>query len=88
MTLKELNLCFQQRMEKIEQDREFDNRRTARICTIIANANRDSKKKPRPFKEDDFMPKKVEKKKKKMSVNQMATMLKTITIAYGGKVVR
>lgn len=87
MTIKELFLAYENRMKLIKEQNDFKNRRTARICCIIANANRDSKKKPRPFTEEDFMPKQKLKGKKKMNVNQMETMLKTITLAYGGKVV-
>ena len=31
--------------------------RTALIASVIANANRDAKVKPEPFKPEDFMPK-------------------------------
>ena len=31
--------------------------RTALIASVIANANRDAKAKPEPFKPEDFMPK-------------------------------
>lgn len=87
MTIKEIFTAYEQRMKLLKDKNDCENRRTARICCIIANANRDSKKKPRPFMEDDFIPKEKLKEKKKMNVNQMETLLKTITLAYGGKVV-
>lgn len=31
-------------------------KRTAALCSLIANCNRDAKKKPRPFTPDDFDP--------------------------------
>lgn len=87
MTVDEILNCYEGRMENIKHKNDFDNRRTARICMTIANAYRDKKKKPKPFSEDDFIPKeKLKNKKEKMTVNQMATILKAVTLAYGGKV--
>ena len=87
MTIAEIIKCYKYRMKKIEDEHEFNNRRTARICMILANINRDKKKKITPFKEDDFIPKKKLKNKKPMSVNEMALVLQTITLAYNGNVV-
>ena len=42
--------------DREKRDVEFKNRLTARICSIIANVNRDPKSKPQPWTESDFMP--------------------------------
>lgn len=85
MTLAEIELVYKARMNKLEMEIELKNRTTARICSIIANCNRDKKKQPRAFKEDDFMPKKKKTKDKKQSVKDMKTVLKMLTIMYEGK---
>lgn len=43
--------------------RERDETNYAKICWILAEINRNDKKKPRPYSIDDFMPKKVETSK-------------------------
>ena len=85
MTLHEISKVYEQRMKRIEFDNKSNDRRTARICSVLANIHRDSKKKKKPFSEDDFMPVKQEKKKPQ-SINTMAAILKAVTIANGGKV--
>jgi len=86
MTPKEFEKFAKQYLERTKLDRILADRRTARICSIIANVNRDIKKKPKPYTEDDFMPKEKEKKKEKMSINNMRGVLEAITIAFGGKI--
>lgn len=54
---------------------------SALICSVIANVHRG---KGKPYKPDDFMPK--EKKKEKMTINEMVEMLKVVTLANGGEV--
>lgn len=66
-------------VKRFELENELANRRTARICCLLANINRDKKHKKKPFTEDDFMPK-VEKPKKRQTVKQMETVLKMLTI--------
>lgn len=88
MTLNEIYEVYEHRMKRIEYDNKADDMRTARICSLIANIYRDSKKRRKPFTEDDFMPKKEEKKKEKkeQSIDQMASILMLITKANGGQV--
>jgi flagellar basal body rod protein FlgC len=59
--------------------------RMGMICSMIANANRNHKKKPTPFQPQDFMPKK-EQPKKAMTDKEMLNELKRVTILMGGKV--
>lgn len=65
---------------KLREERE--NRRVARICAVLANINRDPKKRPTPFSEDDFMPE--EKQAKKQTNEEMFNMVLALNKAYGG----
>lgn len=56
--------------------------RGALICSIIAEVNRDKKKRSRPFTPKDFML----KKKVKLTVEQMKNQIEAINIALGGEV--
>ena len=67
-------------------EKTIGDRRAARICSIIANVNRDKKKKPTPFSEEDFMPQEKKKKKKVMTNDEIANVCNAICIAYGGEV--
>jgi len=59
---------------------------TALICCVLANINRDKKKKPKPFTVDDFMPK-VVGRKKKQTPQQQFEIVKMLNAAFGGKVI-
>jgi hypothetical protein len=83
MTLKELEIAKNTFKEKEKNKNYAENQRTAMICCIIANANRDPKKKSTPFKINDFMP----QEKKKMTAEQIEKFLKMLTLAMGGDVV-
>lgn len=52
------------------------------ICSVIAEVNRDSKKRKKPFTPDDFMP----KKRRKLTGEQMVNQVEAINIALGGEV--
>lgn len=82
MTIREFEVYFEQTIKKIKRDDESNDRRTARICALLSNINRDKKKKPKPFTEDDFMP----KERKKMTNEELVNSMKIITIAFGGEV--
>lgn len=45
------------------------------ICSVIANVNRDEKKKPKPFIPEDFLPSFYRKVKKKQSSGEMREIL-------------
>jgi hypothetical protein len=57
---------------------DMDNWRAGQICSIVANVNRDPKKRPDPYKPQDFMPK---KKTKRMTAKQIKTVIKGV---FGG----
>ena len=85
MTIDEFLMYYEQQMEH-----EMDKMKThelfaARICAVIANVNRDKKKKSTPFKEKDFMSKE-QKKKKPMSTKQMVAVCEALTLAFGGEI--
>ena len=59
---------------------------TALICCVLANINRDKKKKPKPFTVEDFMPK-VVGKKEKQTPQQQFEVVKMLNQAFGGSVI-
>lgn len=61
---------------------EMLNYRAAMICSIIAEVNRNRKKRRKPFTPMDFMPK---KKKGKMTGEQMLEQVKTMNAVLGGE---
>jgi len=54
------------------------------ICSVIAEVNRDRKRRKKPFTPDDFMPKK--KAKVQLTGEQMKAQLGFINAALGGEV--
>jgi len=71
--------------KRYDEQQERQDYRAALICTVLAEINRDRKKRPRPFKPEDFMPKRG-RKQKPMTDEQMLAQAKIITAALGGKV--
>lgn len=61
------------------------NYRTALVCSVIAEVNRDKKKRKKPFTYVDFMPKK-KKVKKQLTGEEMKQQLGLINAALGGEV--
>jgi hypothetical protein len=60
----------------------------ARLCTVIANTSFHKDPKKRPYKEDEFMPKRKKVSKAKAvdrNPNDMLTMLRIMNAAAGGK---
>lgn len=57
--------------------------RAALICTILAEINRDRKKRPKPFKPMDFMP---QRERKHLNDEQIKKRLESINMMLGGKV--
>ena len=81
MTFREFEVYYRQQIQRMTDEAKLHERFAARICSIVANANRDAKKRRKPYSEDDFI---SGKEKKKMTAEQFATVLKTITLANGG----
>lgn len=66
------------------QDQENQDLRAALICSILANVNRDTKKRHKPFEPKDFMPQRRPTKPK--TDEQMKEDLAALTIALGGEI--
>lgn len=62
---------------------EKADRRVARICAVIANVNRNTKKRPEPFTEEDFIPKFDVPEKK--TNDELFNSVLAINKAFGGK---
>lgn len=79
MTPREFGLVFAGFMDRIKQG----DRWVGRICALMANMNRDPKKRPKPYTEDEFMPKTV--RERRQSPEQMLATVKALNRLYGGK---
>ena len=87
MTPLEIHQAQKFIIKRIKFENELADRRTARICCVLANINR--KKHSKAFKEEDFLPKKKKsRKERQMNVNDIATTLKMLTIMNGGTIIR
>lgn len=81
-TLAEFSEYYQQQMKKQEDEFKINERLLARFMCLFANANRDTKKQRRPYKIEDF----ITGEKKKQTPEQMANILKALTIGLGGEI--
>lgn len=70
--------------ERYLKEQESRDYRAALVCWILANAHRDTRKKPKPFEIKDFMPQRRPKKAK--TEEQMKDELTILNIALGGEV--
>jgi len=77
----------EQQAKRLENDEQANNMRVANVLCMLANINRDKKKKPQPYKVNDFMPKSKTENKESMDINIMAKMLEGFTKAHGGDVI-
>lgn len=77
MTLVQFNAL----VEQYNQVQEVLNFRTGLICAVIANVNRDPKKRRRAFKPRDFMPGKKSQQGKLPTIDELRMM----NIAAGGE---
>lgn len=59
-----------------------DDYRSAMVCSILANSNRDPKQTPQPYQIDDFMLKMIPVKKKKPGMDELRAK---ILAAFGVK---
>lgn len=57
------------------------------VCSVIANVNRDPKKRKKPYTEDDFLGT-GESKPKRQTPDQMLAMAKQANALLGGKDMR
>jgi flagellar basal body rod protein FlgC len=76
-------------LEEHENQEKRADARAALIASILANVNRDRKKRKKPFTLEDFMlTGKKKEPKKKQSIEEMIEMTKILNAAFGGKVVK
>lgn len=68
----------------IHQERE--DYRAALVCSVLANVNRDEKKRRQPFTPEDFMPGKA-RPQKQQTTDDMLNTVKALNAAPGGGVV-
>ena len=82
MTPREFKTYAESRQKQFEDENYLADRRSALIAMILANRNRDKKKKHKPFTIEDFMPKKKKQiDNKPMKPEVMAEVLKAIAVA-------
>ena len=83
MTPGQYDLLARWHLKREEAKEERLDYRAALICSVIANVNRDSKKKSKPFQPQDFMPKK-QVVKKRQTPEDMLEVVKALNAAFGG----
>lgn len=83
MTLKDIDRYFKAFKRKTEDENTMQDMKVARILCMLANINRNTKTKPTPYKESDFMPR---KERKKQTPEEMANIFKALTIGLGGEI--
>lgn len=59
----------------------------AQICCILANAFRDANQHPLPFKVEDFMLSRAEKRVREQTPEDMLAIVSAINYSLGGKVI-
>jgi len=74
---------FNSLAKEYSREQKALNYRAALVCSILAEANRNRKKRKKPYTPSDFMPK---KKKAKLTGEQMMEQIKAVNIALGGEV--
>jgi hypothetical protein len=81
MTLAQLDSLIKRHNDR----EEWLDYRTGLVCAIIANVNRDSKKKPEPFTPQDFMPQREQKPERELSPDDLLLQMRIMNAAAGGK---
>jgi hypothetical protein len=71
-------------MERWQAEQERNDWRTGVIASTIANANRNPKKRSKPYEPSDFMPARKKKKAKPLSVAQSVQFAAMLNAAFGG----
>lgn len=71
-------------MERAAMRQRQDDLRTARICALLANINRDRKKRPQPFTELDFMP----GRRPEQTVEEQLAIVEVLNTVFGGVDIR
>lgn len=84
MNLREFEVFYEQQIQAKKDDYKILEWYIARVCSVIANVNRDVKKQRKAFTEKDFISK--GSYSKKQTVEQQEIMLKALTLAMGGEI--
>lgn len=74
---------FNSLAERFASEQEVLNYRGAMICAVIAEVNRDRKKRSKPYTPNFFMPK---KEKGKLTGEQIMNQIEVINMTLGGEV--
>jgi hypothetical protein len=69
------------RLEPFEQRADY---RMAVLASLLANANRDEKKKPEPYTPKDFMPQAQREEPPAQTMEQQLTIVQMLHEAFGG----
>lgn len=86
MTLKQLDALISRKADLRKMHKKEADYRAGIISSVIANVNRDRKKKTQPYKPEDFVPKK--KKQTQQSWQKQLKIVEFLNEAYGGKDLR
>ncbi len=73
-------------MDRYTYEQECQDYRAALVCSILAEVNRDRKKRKKPFTPADFMPKRREEPRQVLTSDQLLSRLKVISSALGAEV--
>jgi len=71
-------------MERWLQEQERRDWRSGLIASVIANANRNPKKRSKPYQPSDFLPQRRRKAPKRMTVEQSISFVAALNAAFGG----
>ena len=71
-------------VKRFGQEQERYDRRAALVSSVIANVNRNTKKRKRPYTVQDFMPRAGKKKSKKMTNNELLKKVESLNVIFGG----
>lgn len=77
LTMRQLDAL----MRRLAQKQKREDLLAARVCMVMANINRDPKKRRRPFTEDDFMPKVA----RRQTWQQQLAFVEQLNAALGGE---
>ena len=75
-------------MKRWEQEQERRDYRAGMIASTIANANRDPKKRRKPYEARDFMPARVRPRPKPMTPQATVDFVAKLNAALGGRDLR
>ncbi len=82
-------LCLE--LEAWDKRQEIEDYRTGLICAVIAEPNRDAKRRKQPFTPQDFMPvrgSKRETSSPKQDWQEQLSIVERLNIAFGGEDLR